>query len=394
MKIAFVGNQGNNAYRLCKWIRKHGLDCHLYMLGDTNRRSFPEAVDRELEGTGYPEWIHRYDDRKKFWFLIRSASASEIENCYDIVVTSGFRGLIVARHLKNIPIVHEVLGSEVIRLPLMLTMPGATLSQRTGSFYYRSAIKRVNRMVSLMRPTVTSLNRLGQVEKLRLWGFPEDVVGNQKRVEQRLLGELNAKYEGYNRVFLWLSRLVYRNKTTHEYKGPERFLESYGRILKENKYKVCAVIGAHGPDAEAFKRLVRDKGLADHVEFVSHMPYWKLLTYLSIQNAVVFDEINLIKGELSGMARETLSVGGVLVKTLDKDLVEICYGPGCPIINAHDEQTCFEAMRKVLELKEAEFMALKEQNHMWAMENLHYPKAVERFIDILRETIYLFGAGK
>ena len=34
---------------------------------------------------------------------------------------------------------------------------------------------------------------------------------------------------------------------------------------------------------------MQDAGLTDTIDFVPHLPYWQVLTYLSLQNAVVFD---------------------------------------------------------------------------------------------------------
>ena len=63
MKIALVGNQDNNAYRLCKWVREHGEDAHLYMMRqEQGPRSKPELVDPQLADEGYPPWVRQYDD--------------------------------------------------------------------------------------------------------------------------------------------------------------------------------------------------------------------------------------------------------------------------------------------------------------------------------------------
>ena len=49
MKIAFVGNQDNNAYRICIWLRERNIDVHLYMFRqEVGTRSRPELIDVKL----------------------------------------------------------------------------------------------------------------------------------------------------------------------------------------------------------------------------------------------------------------------------------------------------------------------------------------------------------
>ena len=118
MNIAFVGNQDNNAYRICRWIRQRDIDVHLYLFGHENpTRSKPELVDAELAG-GYPPWLREYDDNVGAWPLRRGEVARQIDSQYDLVVTSGATGLLAAGHFRHTPVVHLTLGSEVSEFPL------------------------------------------------------------------------------------------------------------------------------------------------------------------------------------------------------------------------------------------------------------------------------------
>jgi len=388
MKIAFVGNQDNNAYRLCRWIREKGVSADLYMMRKQHARSLPENIHRELKESGYPPWIHTYDNTRYFWFLKHDRVVTHIEENYDIVVTSGGNGLLVARKLRHIPIIHLSLGSEVTELPFLLFSLRAKWRERLASILLREGLSKADRIITGFRPTIKSLMRTKYHHRVRMWGYPEDVVSNDSLVDRTLQKELNAKYSKYDKVFMWLSRINYLDTSSSAYKGPERFIAALKKIVFMNQYNVRVVIGTHGSDVQEFKTLIADEGLEGYVDYVPHLPYWKLLTYLSTANAVIFDEIDKEKGELSGIAREALSVGAVTVKAIDRDLIQNGFGRGCPVIDAHDVQTCYDAMAKMLNCDTEEFQRLRKVNVKWAHEYLHYKNNIPKFLEILQESIY------
>ena len=179
--------------------------------------------------------------------------------------------------------------------------------------------KKVNMIFTGFKPTINTIYSLNLDKKLKMWGFPEDVTQNPNRMDTFLFEKLNTEYGSYHRVFLWLSRINYFDKRSSAYKAPEKFLEAFGTIAQEYNSRIKLIIGEHGADINSFKKRVTEKGLNAFIDFIPHQPYQKLLSYLSLPNAVIFDELDKEKGELSGIAREALSVGAVVVKAIDND---------------------------------------------------------------------------
>ena len=199
MRVAMIGNMGNNLYRMAKWLREAGIDAHLYLLRqERGPRCLPEEVDPHVapDADGYPPWIHEYDDRGRTWFLRSSRVARRIEAESDVLVTMGSRGLLSVMHFRRIPIVHWVSGCEVSEYPLWLFARGTPLAWRVVSFQMRRALRRVRVVVSLFRPEVEALRRLGLEHKARLWGIPEDVEENRRRADRALLETLRPTYDG------------------------------------------------------------------------------------------------------------------------------------------------------------------------------------------------------
>lgn len=390
MKVAFVGNQDNNAYRLCKWLRETGVDAHLYLIRqERGPRSRPEFVDRRLADK-YPDWISQYDDKGRISLLLPSKLAKSIEADYDIVITSGASGLLASRHFRRLPVVHLTLGSEVSDFPLRLFRFTASLPWRGAAWLMRRALRRVNRIITLgFWPEMKALSKLGLLNKTVAWGTPEDAKNNQTLVNRELLDRLNLRYSRHDRVFVWLSRLNFRNPAAPEYKAPEKFLEAFERIALTDKRNVKAIIGEHGDDLEAFKELVRAEHLEPYVDYVPHLPLWELLTYCSIENAVVVDVPNMAHGHIfGGLAREALSVGAVLIHAWDENLISLHYGEGCPVVKAIDAESCRDAMAGLLDMGDDEFRRLKKRSADWARGHLHYEKYVARLAELLRQTIY------
>ena len=391
MKVAFVGNQDNNAYRCCVWLRDSGVEAHLYMIRqESGPRSRPEAVDVQLEGN-YPDWIHQYDDTGRLSFLRPGRTAGEIEQEFDIVVTSGATGLLAANHFRRVPVVHLTLGSEVNDFPLrLLKLRAGGLKWRAAAWLMRRALRRVNRIVTHgFWPELQALEAMGLLDKTVIWGIPEDTRNNRSRVNAELLKQLDDKYSRYDCVFVWLSRLIFRDPASPEYKAVEKYLDAFERLALTDKANVRAIFGDHGTDAEAFRKLVTEKGLDGHVDWVPHLAFWELLTYCSITNAAIVDVPDMQRGHiLGGLVREGLSVSAPVIAAWDAELVELCYGEGCPVLRAVDAESCYRAMRRVADMGGEEFARLKQQSAEWADKHLHYERRMGELISLLGQVAY------
>lgn len=388
MRVCFWGNQDNAGYRLCKWLRAKGINAHLYMMRSDNVRSRPEAIDQELEADGYPEWIRQYDNSIKNILMPDAAVIGDIERRFDVLVVSGATGMMCA-HRFNMPMICFSTGPSnqgVVRMWDHLS-PGHRLRWGVARRLIRKAVRRCYKILVHYDPEMYSLSRLDQMGKQVIFGFPEDVTGNKQRVDAALLQELNDKYAKYDRVFLWLGRISFVDKTSSEYKGTDKFLEAAERVVRQGA-NVRIVVGEHGHDGKLFRRMVEEKGLSEHFEWVPHMPFWQLLTYLSINNAVVFDELTQLNCVSSGMFRECLSVGGILVRSYSPILTKKGHGPDCPVLHAITADEVHARMQEVLSWSDTQFRQRREQVDLWAMQYLHWESQIGRLGDLLEETVY------
>lgn len=398
MKLAFVGNQDNNAYRLCKGVRQAGHDAHLFLFQqEQGPRSRPELVDPQLAQAGgtRPDWVHEYDDRRgRLSLLMGSPLARKIESEFDLVVTSGATGLLAVRQFRRRSVLHLSLGSEVGDFPWRTFNRHWPLSWWGVGMLARRNLRRTRKVITNYSREIQSLSRLGLQDKVVIWGHPEDVQGNRDRVDQALLAELNRKYAAHDAVFLWLSRINYRDPRSLHYKGCDRFLGAFERVVRQGRFNVRAIIGTHGDDAAAFDELIQRKQLGDFLDRVPHMPYYQLLTHARIANGVMCDHVRSDAGAFGGVTREALSVGTMVITGMDREMVCLSYGEAPPVFDAQDETACHAAMIEILSLSPQERTLRREANLLWAQRCLDYAPRVREFLRVCRELVYCSWASR
>ena len=391
MKICVFGNQDNSGYRFCSWFRDSGHDAHLYMMERWESvRSRPEAIDRELAETGYPPWIHWYTNSFRNTLFSHGKAIASIEKQFDVVIVIGSMAMMNAHHIKKLPMINISTGPSnqgVIKMWDHFGLKYAVF-WTTVRYFVRKSVRRCQKILVHYDPEIYSLAKLGQLGKAIYYGMPEDTDGNQRRVDQILLRDLNRKYESYDRVFLWLSRIAFSDPHSPMYKGADKFVEGVERILAEGA-NLKVVIGRHGEDAETLVTMVEAKGLSPYVEWVEHMPYWQLLTYMSIDNAIVFDELTSLHCVSSGMFRECLSVGGVLIRSYNRVLTRAGYGADhCPVLHAESSEDVYKRMRQVLSWDSAVLAEWRRRAREWSAQHLDRRTQIPRLVSILEEVVY------
>lgn len=391
MNICILGNQDNSGYRFCKWLRDEGHKAELFMMEKwESPRSMPECIDSNLKIDGYPEWIHRYNNTFINTIFGDSTCLSKIESDFDVVIVIGSIGMMNAYHINAIPFVNISTGPSnqgVIRMWDHLGLKYRCFWTAVR-FFVRKSVRKCRKIFVHYDPEIYSLAKLGQLGKIVFYGMPEDVAGNADRVDSVLLNELNQKYKEYSRVFLWLSRIAFVDSKNPMYKGTDKFIEAAEQVIAEGS-KIRIILGRHGEDYQQLLEIIDAKGLSGHIDWVDHMPYWKLLTYLSIQNAVVFDELTSLHCVSSGMFRETLSVGGILVRSFSPTLTRAGHGgEDCPVLHAESSEEVYGRMQEILAWDLDTDLQWREKVREWSAVNLDRCRQIKKMVNMLGEVVY------
>jgi len=393
LRICVFGNQDNSGYRFCLWLRAAGHEAHLYLMQRwESPRSRPEAVDRELDPNAYPSWIHRFDNSLRTAMFRPARYIDVIESQFDVAIVIGSLGMMNAHHLTKIPFVNISTGPSnqgVIKMWDHVSAKHA-LFWTTVRFFVRKSVARCQKILVHYDPEIYSLGKLGHLGKIDFYGMPEDIAGNRARVDRALLDRLNERYRAYDKVFVWLGRIAFSDPHSPMYKGTDKFVEAAARVAREGE-NIRLIIGKHGEDYPRLARLIDEKGLSPYVDWMEHMPYWELLTHLSIDNAVVFDELTPLHCVSSGMFRETLSVGGTLVRSYSRVLTQAGHGDGnCPVLDAESADEVYARMREVLSWDDAQTAAWKARVAEWSSRHLDSRVQIGRLVTVLEQVVYAF----
>jgi glycosyltransferase involved in cell wall biosynthesis len=373
VRISFLGNQGNWSFRQAGCLRAAGYDCTLFFFRDKNtRRGDPALMDPSLRES-YPDWLVTVDNARD------DAVYRRIERDFDIVIVSG-----------NVALRHAFrLDPKRIAIAAHATGPNNVGSKETPDGSQMSKIETLrNADVILTAHPVTTriLHDLGLYDRVRFQLPLEDVIGVTESVDRSALDELSRHYGQYDRLLCWFSRNI-MNPADPAYKAPEVFLRASAAYLKSHlDANIRIVFGNHGPDADEARALIASLGLESCTNIIDHQSFPRLLAYLSLPNAVVFD--NLAQGTVSsGMFRDAMAMGAVLVRHISTEDIDLAYGPGCPVVDAYDEATATEAIGRLADLDASDFERLQQEARDWAIRHLHWESRVGSFVSLLRETI-------
>jgi len=373
MKICFFGNQGNKNYRQCLCFRNRGYDARLILFeAREGKRSDPQKVDPSLTH-GYPEWIVAVQSKPDPAFF------RWVEEEFDIIVVAGNRA---AHYASNI-------DPEKVPIILAPTGPGNIGAQNTPADKAQNKFTTLHNAEAVLtaQPFIArKLQELGMIGKTRFQSPIFDVAMIENAVDRAFLNKLQKTYEPYRIVFSWFSRNL-MNPKTMSYKAPERFIQAARKFVDSRPdSSVRIVYGCHGPDAEEARSLIERLKLHPWTDIVGHQDYGRLLAYLSLPNMVLFDNLAM-RSLTSGISRDALSVGSVVVRHINPEEIAIAYGPDCPIIDASDIDQCCSAMNRLYDMSQERFEDLQVSNKKWAVRYLNWPAHIDRYAQLMQNIL-------
>ena len=237
-------------------------------------------------------------------------------------------------------------------------------------------------------PNLDCLKKLGLMHKRSSLPIAEDIESNKKNIDFELLEQLENRYKPYHRVFLYLTRLNFTSPKDAAYKGSDRFLDAIKAVIKELKEsKIRIVIGTHGHDVEQFKNLAAAEGFGEFIDWVPHLNYKSLLTYLSLSNAILFSKFGERLNIFTGIDRDAISIGTIAVTSFDPDLIVEMYGSKPPFFLASSSLDIQNRMREVIDLKDYELKKLRKEIIDFGVNYLDYQHIIPRYENLLYSVV-------
>lgn len=377
MKIAFLGNQDNNALKTAAWMREHDYEVDLYLVSSAPR-DLPEKFRPEWTPGARSDWIRStaLEQVEASFARIRTYYAGHPdlkaldEAGYDIVVSFGVSGLYYGNHIRKTPRVHYNLGSDFTMRPFIFQRKN--VRQLASDFLCwplaRRALKHARRLFTSMPVAMDAMDRLGHFDKLIAYGEGE-VFGDVPGVglDPTRVAELHDQYGSVDRVFLWLSRINYRDPAHIADKAADKFLHGLAAVAAVNP-NVRAVVGEHGFDVAIYKALAAELNVDHLIDFVPHLPLWELRTYLAMPNSVIVDCLAPMTSSFGGLVRETIGQGALMIRYYDQAVIELVYGPHCPVMHAQSQEAVTAAMQELAALEPAVFAERRARMFEWGRQ--------------------------
>ena len=390
LRIVFFGSQDNLNYRFAKWSHGLGHYVELFSFDLDLGRSQPELLDPDLRGN-YPSWFHVHSSPVRHFPRIPRDLKRYIETEFDLMVVSGTRGLLASRSVRLPKVLHAI-GGEVAEAPFPFAgrwqgIPAAIYRSLRWP-YAREALRGMNAIIENYHFNIRCLERLDLIDRRVALPMAEDVHANRQMVNKTLRQEKTIQYAQYRRVFLWLTRLNFRDPCDAAYKGADRFLQALNVVRSEIEAgSVRMIIGTHGHDVEAFRAWAEREGYSDYIDWIPHLSYPEMLTYLALPNAVLFGKFGEDLSILSGIDRDALSIGTVTVTTCDPDYICQIYGARPPYLNAVSTADIEARMRETMDMVDEQFDGLQQAMRSFGDNYLDYSAVMPRYISLLRSVL-------
>ncbi len=408
----FLGNSDNMNIRVASWFRKSGIHAELW-------RTDPDGPDeglrgnlREYLGTDPDglDWIKRcpIDD------VLLEACASpqhplrtEIERSFDFVVVNGAKALLLSAHLSRptviIPSGYEI-GSfwrfiDQYRTPKEEASYWINLLKQKklkSAFSYRrriiqlgrGAIKKALMNVDTYRGHDSIYRRIGATRSLARINLGEDCQKARDLVNRPLLAELNKKYGHSKLTILSLSRIFFSDPKSILYKGTHLFfqsLEALAPLIESGQISV--VMGKHGQELDLFEKKFGHSPVFKKINWVSHLDFPTLVTYLSMDNAFLVAEFGKKNSVISGIGRDAIAIGTPFLSQVAPSATVEQFGAPVPSFYAARVPEIVQQLKQVFDMEPQAFQQLRRQMKEFADLHHDYRAYVPRFLSALEDKL-------
>lgn len=371
LRVNLYGNVCNNAYLIGKFLRRHGVDAHLFV--ERGFRWLPHHDDPELEAC-YPAWIHFVGDlRWRRYGIFDGSFVRQLANC-DIVHTF-YWGPIWARKTGR-PFVFQTYGGDLRNMPFM-----------TDSVHHRYLAARQRRAIQgadlVIRPNLNitddAVRRLGLT---RVTHLPLMLDADRFRpLSEDEVARCRAQY-GVDWLFFHPTRQSWVSGDAGEtWKANDRVFRAFARFLRDTRRSALLLAVAHGPDTAASQALVEALGIAGSVRWMGPMTRHMLVTVYNAAD-LVLDQFG--RGDFGAIAPEAWACGRPVVINV-KDHADFS-GESPPALKAETEEEIYQTLVAQTASRDA-LRALGNRARAWILKHQHGDAVIGRYIECYEQVL-------
>jgi len=350
MSFLHVGNLANFPYRQVMALRRKGFDAQILIPLIHDFTEDPRSEDPELFKSGFPSWIHFWDNRHPLRKLHLMRTLRE----YDFV--HAYTEFPIAAVFSLKPYIAQSTGSDLRELAVQNTYKG---------FLLRQAYRR-SKMLLFGNPDQLKIIAKLRLKKTRFSPNPIDMDKYSPRKEETLRGRYPCEV-----LIFHPTALEWRLK------GNDLLLRAYARLVREVK-DVLLLLSGRGVDLERTKILLNKLGVEQYVEFLPLLDQQELIKYYNASD-IVLDQF--IIGSIGSIALEAMSCAKPVFAYISNEHFRLLYPELPPIVNVRTEDQIYKKLYE-LTTDEVERRKIGETSRNWVQNYHDSGKVAEKLIQI------------
>ncbi|MFQ5500510.1 MAG: glycosyltransferase family 4 protein [Candidatus Zixiibacteriota bacterium] len=360
MKVAFIGNLGNFSYTTAKYLRKYGLDAHVFVLpGEVESIHSNPLHEDAFPNDVPPPWIHLWSGKSS---LLRDYRF--------------FKGFDIIEAGTVLPLVLQFLVSDYVAYA-----HGSDLKE----FASRSSLtgylqRRAYRKARLIRFGDVTMLRWMEKFGLTRWQFVPCIMDVDKYSSHPALsGEAS---DGLPLSILHPSRLDWTDTSGERLsiKRNDILIKAFARFVKDGHDAKLTLVD-WGVDRRETGGLIQHLDIENHVTIVPKMKKSDLIR-LYANADVVADQFFIGSPGLVGF--EGMSSGKPVLSYLDVECAKFCYeGDIPPVVNVKTEEDVYRQLSELRDQSRRD--SVGSDARQWMLKHHHGDVVARRLLDIYRK---------
>jgi glycosyltransferase involved in cell wall biosynthesis len=359
MKILIAGNLANMGYEIAYAMRKKGIDVDLLLPKFPLKTEDPKTMYPELEKTGYPEWLIRFDNTNKSlgfnnwkFQIIREMRKKH----YD--------GMIA---MTEFPIFAIFSGKPYALLSTGSDMRTLFFEKSLKGFLYRLSYKKAKIIIWGEPDKLSLIDKLKLSKKAVFVNAPRNVEIYPQKIEK---GDLKNKFVIFHPV-----------AQDWKIKKNEIFIRAYNKLCAKRD-DIFLILSDRGPDIDKTKKILFDGYANNRFQFVPYLDSIKLQHYYNLSDVIV-DQFAL--GSFGMITVEAMKCAKPVLVKIDEKSFSVCYETiPTGIINIDSEDGIFDALNKLASDRKL-VEELGNRNKEWIEKNWDIDLLTNKYIDICKK---------
>jgi len=356
MRVLIAGNLANMGFEIALAMRKKNVDAKLLLPKFPAQSEDPKFLYPNLENTGYPEWLVRFDKSNKSigWNNWKLQIIREMRSRnYDVIIA-----------MTEYPIFAMFSGKPYAALSTGSDMRQLYFERSLKGLLYRLSYKKA-KIIIWGEPDKLSLLEKLKVSKKSLFATaPRNVNISPQKIER---GDLADKFIIFHPI-----------AQDWELKQNKIFLHAYNKLCSIRD-DVHLILSDRGPNIIEAKEILLNEKTRGKFQLIPFINFNSLQYYYNLSDVVV-DQFAI--GSIGMTSIEAMMYEKPILIKLNEELFKRCYKqiPG-GIINVQTEEEIFEALNK-LALDKSFRQRLGQKNKEWVEKYWNTDLLTDRYIDI------------